>query len=60
MRDNASPELLQIRRELARIEGSISRRYMVSYVLAQGEGLVEKDVTPTLRDGRLVIPVAPG
>ena len=27
---------------------------------AQGEGLVEKDVTPTLRDGRLVIPVAPG
>ena len=27
---------------------------------AQAEGLVEKDVAPTLRDGRLVIPVAPG
>ena len=26
---------------------------------AQSEGIVEKDVTPTLRDGRLVIPVIP-
>ena len=26
---------------------------------AQAEGLVEKDVTPAMRDGRLVIPVAP-
>ena len=26
---------------------------------AQSEGLVEKDATPTLRDGRLVVPVAP-
>ena len=60
MRDNASPELLQIRRELARLEGSISRTLYGILRVAQGEGLVEKDVTPTLRDGRLVIPVAPG
>ena len=60
MRDNASPELLRIRRELARIEGSISRTLYGILRAAQGEGLVEKDVTPTLRDGRLVIPVAPG
>ena len=60
MRDNASPELLKIRRELARIEGSISRTLYGILRAAQGEGLVEKDVTPTLRDGRLVIPVAPG
>ncbi len=60
MRDNASPELLQTRRELARIEGSISRTLYGILRAAQGEGLVEKDVTPTLRDGRLVIPVAPG
>ena len=26
---------------------------------AQSEGVVDKDVTPTMRDGRLVIPVAP-
>ena len=60
MRDNASPELLQIRRELARTEGSISRTLYSILRSAQGEGLVEKDVTPTIRDGRLVIPVAPG
>ena len=60
MRDNASPELLQIRRELAHLEGSISRTLYGILRAAQGEGLVEKDVTPTLRDGRLVIPVAPG
>ena len=60
MRDNASPELLQIRRELTHIEGSISRTLYGILRAAQGEGLIEKDVTPTLRDGRLVIPVAPG
>ena len=60
MRDNASPNLLQIRRELSRMEGSISRTLYSILHSAQAEGLVEKDVTPTLRDGRLVIPVAPG
>jgi len=60
MRDNASPDLLQIRRELSRTEGSISRTLYSILHSAQAEGLVEKDVTPTLRDGRLVIPVAPG
>ena len=60
MRDNASPDLLQIRRELSRTEGSISRTLYSILPSAQAEGLVEKDVAPTLRDGRLVIPVAPG
>lgn len=60
MRDNASPDLLQIRRELSQTEGSISRTLYSILHSAQAEGLVEKDVTPTLRDGRLVIPVAPG
>lgn len=60
MRDNASPDLLQIRRELSRTEGSISRTLYSILHSAQAERLVEKDVTPTLRDGRLVIPVAPG
>ncbi len=59
IRDNASPELLQIRRELARTEGSISRILGNILRSAQSEGLVEKDVAPTMRDGRLVIPVAP-
>ena len=59
IRDNASPELLQIRRELAKTEGSISRTLYNILRAAQAEGVVEKDVTPTLRDGRLVIPVIP-
>lgn len=59
IRDNASPELLNIRRELARTEGSVSRILNGILHSAQSEGLVDKDVTPTLRDGRLVIPVAP-
>lgn len=59
IKDEASPELASIRSELRRSEGSVSR--MLSRILssAQADGLVDKDVTPTLRDGRLVIPVAP-
>ena len=59
MRDTASPELAQIRRELSRVEGSISRILGGILRSAQAEGIVEKDVAPTMRDGRLVIPVAP-
>lgn len=59
IRDDASPALAEIRRELSRTEGSISRTLYSILRSAQSDGLVEKDVTPTLRDGRLVIPVAP-
>ena len=60
IRDNASSELLRIRRELASTTGSISRSLYSILRNAQAEGYVDKDVTPTMRDGRLVIPVAPG
>lgn len=60
VKDNTSPELLRIRRELAATTGSISRSLNSILRTAQAEGYVEKDVTPTMRDGRLVIPVAPG
>lgn len=60
MKDNASSELLRIRRELASTTGSISRSLNSILRNAQAEGYVDKDVTPTMRDGRLVIPVAPG
>ena len=59
VKDSASAALGNIRRELAKTEGSISRTLYTILRSAQNEGLVEKDVTPTLRDGRLVIPVAP-
>ena len=60
IKDNASPKLAEIRRELARTKGSISRILGGILRSAQSEGLVDKDVAPTLRDGRLVLPVAPG
>ena len=59
VKDTASPTLLQIRRELAATAGSVSRALQNILKSAKGEGLIDKDVSPTLRDGRLVIPVAP-
>ena len=59
IRDNASPHLLEVRQELSRTEGSVSRTLNTILRAAQSEGLVDKDAAPTLRDGRLVLPVAP-
>ena len=59
IKDNASTTLLQIRRELSRTSNSISHTLNSILRGAQSEGFVDKDVTPTMRDGRLVIPVAP-
>lgn len=60
VRDNASPELLGIRREMAHTAGSVSRILNNILHSAQSEGIVDKDAAPAMRDGRLVIPVAPG
>ena len=59
VKDSASPQLMSIRRELAATAGSISKTLANIMKSAKTEGLVDKDVAPTLRDGRLVIPVAP-
>lgn len=59
LRDTASPELARLRRELKQAEGSVSRTLYNILRQAQHDGLVDKDVTPALRDGRLVIPVSP-
>ena len=60
IKDNASSELARIRHELAQTAGSISRSLNSILRAAQAEGYVDKDTTPTVRDGRLVIPVSPG
>ena len=60
IKDSASMTLAGIRHELSKMEGSISRTLYTILHAAQKDGLVDKDVAPTLRDGRLVIPVAPG
>lgn len=59
MRDDASAELSRIRRELKHTEGSISRTLNAILHSVRSEGIVERDTVPTMRDGRLVIPVAP-
>ncbi len=60
IKDNASVELLRIRREIATTTSGISRSLNAILRMAQSEGYVDKDTAPTMRDGRLVIPVAPG
>ena len=59
IKDSASPALAQIRKEIAGTAGSVSR--ILSQILrnAQSDGVIDKDTAPTLRDGRLVIPVVP-
>lgn len=60
IRDNASPALLRIRREKQAATARISRLLTDILHQAQQIGVVEKNISPTLRDGRLVIPVVPG
>lgn len=59
VKDSASPELQTIRREMTITMSNISRNLQSILRAAQSEGVVDKDVTPTMRDGRLMIPVAP-
>lgn len=59
VKDSASPALARIRGELVRTSSGISRTLNNILRRAQADGLVEKDASPTMRDGRLVIPVAP-
>lgn len=59
IKDNASPQLADIRRQLANAINSISKNLHTILRKAQAEGYVDKDITPSMRDGRLVIPVNP-
>lgn len=59
IKDNASSDLSRIRRELTQTSNSVSRTLNSILRSAQSEGIVDKDLAPTMRDGRLVIPVAP-
>lgn len=59
IKDSASPELGQIRRQISSTQASLSavmRRVMSRAI--EG-GYLEADATPTVRDGRLVLPVSP-
>ena len=59
MRDSASPLLARIRKDIAQSQGSVSRALHAILRQAQAEGLLDKDAAPTMREGRLVLPVPP-
>lgn len=59
IKDSASSALFHIRGELKKAAGSVSQTLNSILRKAQQDGLIEKDVTPAMRDGRLVIPISP-
>ena len=60
LKDNASPVLKELRDEIRRESGSVQRTMQHILSRAISNGIVEKDVTPVVRNGRLVLPVAAG
>jgi DNA mismatch repair protein MutS2 len=60
IRDNASPTLSEIRNELRRKEGAISKLLGRILEKARKDGIVEEDAALSVRNGRSVIPVAAG
>lgn len=57
IRDNASPALAEIRVALMRAQNSLNRTLSSIMAKAQSEGYIEPGTSPSIRDGRLVIPV---
>jgi DNA mismatch repair protein MutS2 len=58
VKDNASSELVQIRKEILSYQSNISKIMNQILKRVQAEGLVEKDISISMRDGRAVIPVS--
>ena len=59
VKDNASPLLSELRRAIASATASVTG--IMRKVIARGkqEGFLDKETAPSMRDGRLVIPVSP-
>ena len=58
IKDNASPKLKEIRTELIKKLRNIDKKLHQSINSAKNEGWIETDAEPTIRNGRLVIPVS--
>ncbi len=58
IKDTASDELYNIRKELKAAEGTISKRMSAILKRAQDEGIVDSDTSITIRDGKMLIPVS--
>jgi DNA mismatch repair protein MutS2 len=59
IKDNASPHLQELRTSIVQLTSSING--ILRRVISEGRqnGVLEKDTMPSMRDGRLVIPVSP-
>lgn len=57
IRDDASDELLHIRREIKRMEGRVARRIEEILKEAKKEKITSDEAEITVRNGRLVIPI---
>ncbi len=58
VKDSASERLSEIRSQLRAAQGSISRAMRRVMDRAVAAGIVERDASPSIRDGRMVIPVS--
>ncbi|MCM1152592.1 MAG: Smr/MutS family protein [Muribaculum sp.] len=56
--DNASEGLLKVRTALQTANGAVARAMHRAIEKASAAGLVDKDTSPAIRDGRMVIPIA--
>ncbi len=59
IKDNASPLLQELRRAITNATASINGLLRKVINAGREAGYLDKDTTPSMRDGRLVIPVAP-
>ena len=57
IKDSASPELSNLRRELQKKQAGISKRMQSLLQQAQSEGWADRESSIAIRDGRMVIPI---
>ncbi len=58
IRDNASPELVRVRKDITSKQAAVTRQMNKLLKKAQSEGWAEEDIGATFRNGRPVIPVS--
>jgi DNA mismatch repair protein MutS2 len=57
VKDNASPELHEIRRSIFSLQSSVGKKIQQIMRQLQSEGVIDEETTVSIRDGRPVIPV---
>ena len=59
VKDSASSELSDIRRSISSMSGTVNAAMRRVMTKAVAEGILDSDASPAMRDGRLMLPVAP-